>query len=295
MINQNIQFFIGKGGVGKSTVSALHALRAANSGTDTLLISLDPAHNQKDIFELNFSDKAVKVTEYLHVVEPDIDLWVKKYLKDAEEKLQGNYHYHQAFGLKNYFNVLKYSPAVEEFAMLMAFSYYLKQFNNKKQIIVDMPPTALSLRFFALPALSLKWLDQLIILRQAIQKKKEIITKIKFGKKMIETDKVMLQLDSLKETYLAFKSIFDSQYTEINIVANPEKLSLNEAERIFLKMKDIELNISRIIINKVTKEETFKIENPAIKKLKVRHFKLSDQNLTGLENLNAYFKLNGIY
>ena len=58
--NQKIQFYIGKGGVGKSTVSALQALSTAKKGAQTLLISLDPAHNQQDIFETELSDKPVK-------------------------------------------------------------------------------------------------------------------------------------------------------------------------------------------------------------------------------------------
>ncbi|MDF1548469.1 MAG: TRC40/GET3/ArsA family transport-energizing ATPase [Bacteroidales bacterium] len=288
MINQNIQFFIGKGGVGKSTVSALRALGAANSGTDTLLISLDPAHNQKDIFELNFSDKAIKVSENLHIIEPDIDLWVKKYLKDAEEKLQGNYHYHQAFSLKNYFKVLKYAPAVEEYAMLMAFSHYLEQFKSKQQVIVDMPPTALSLRFFALPGLSLKWLEQLIQLRLAIQEKKEIISKIKFGNKELETDKVLLQLNMLNKSYLDLYSIFNAPNSKIYVVANPENLSLNEAERIIKKMQDIELNISGIILNKTTNQMEISSKRLTFSQLEISRFKLSNSHLIGLESLNAY-------
>ena len=154
--NQHIHFFIGKAGAGKSTVSALQSLQLANAGESTLLISLDPAHNQKDIFEIGFSDKAAHVVDNLLVAEPDIDLWVKKYLKDAEEKLQANYRYQQAFSMKNYFKLLKYSPAVEEYAMLMAFMHYIEKFNDVQNIVVDMPPTALSLRFFALPGISLK-------------------------------------------------------------------------------------------------------------------------------------------
>jgi arsenite-transporting ATPase len=52
----DLQFFIGKGGVGKSTTSAITAVHHARNSRDTLLVSLDPAHNQRDIFQQDFSE-----------------------------------------------------------------------------------------------------------------------------------------------------------------------------------------------------------------------------------------------
>ena len=48
---KRIYIFTGKGGVGKSSVAAAHALRSADEGKKTLLISTDMAHNLCDIFE----------------------------------------------------------------------------------------------------------------------------------------------------------------------------------------------------------------------------------------------------
>ena len=47
---QRIIIFTGKGGVGKSSVAAAHALSSAKSGKKTLLVSADTAHNLADIF-----------------------------------------------------------------------------------------------------------------------------------------------------------------------------------------------------------------------------------------------------
>ena len=44
-----LMLFTGKGGVGKSTVSAATAYYWANEGYKTLLISSDPAHSTQDI------------------------------------------------------------------------------------------------------------------------------------------------------------------------------------------------------------------------------------------------------
>ena len=47
---KRIYIFTGKGGVGKSSVAAAHAMKSAEEGLKTLLISTDMAHNLGDIF-----------------------------------------------------------------------------------------------------------------------------------------------------------------------------------------------------------------------------------------------------
>ena len=55
----------GKGGVGKTTVSAATALRAADLGARTLVMSTDPAHSLADAFQLTFGDSPSQVTTHL--------------------------------------------------------------------------------------------------------------------------------------------------------------------------------------------------------------------------------------
>ena len=63
----------GKGGVGKSTSAALNAVFLAQKGFRVLIVSLDPAHNQSDIFQMKFSDKALKIASDISAIEVDQD------------------------------------------------------------------------------------------------------------------------------------------------------------------------------------------------------------------------------
>ena len=45
--------FTGKGGVGKTSVAASTAVKAAKMGYKTLIMSTDPAHSLADSFDIN--------------------------------------------------------------------------------------------------------------------------------------------------------------------------------------------------------------------------------------------------
>ena len=167
-MNTNKHFFIGKGGVGKSTVSALTAVKLSAAGRNTLLVSMDPAHNQRDIFQLDFSGQARQVMPGLTVKEVDLGYWMTTYLKNTETQLKKAYSYQSAFNIQNYFDVLKYSPGLEEYAMLLAFEDTLAGAAEQDDIVFDMPPTALTIRFFSLPFITLIWLKELLKLRQLL-------------------------------------------------------------------------------------------------------------------------------
>ncbi|MEN8121432.1 MAG: TRC40/GET3/ArsA family transport-energizing ATPase [Bacteroidota bacterium] len=253
-MEQKIIFFIGKGGVGKSTVSALTSLNHSNLKNNTLLVSLDPAHNQQDIFQHNFSEKATEIKSNLFIIEIDIDRRIKQYLSKTSQKIQNNYNYQSAFSLKNYFKVLKHSPGIEEYAMLQAFEDITSSNKDKEIVIFDMPPTALTLRFFSLPKTSIIWLDQLMELRDVIHRKKETISKVKFGKREIETDRVKNQLKKLIKQHSFMQQIFQSENTKINIVLNNDLLSVNESIRIYKKLKEMELGTAHFILNKAAEK-----------------------------------------
>lgn len=289
-----IQFFIGKGGVGKSTTSALTALNLAHTGHDTLLVSMDPAHNQSDLFQRQFSEKPKAVMRNLAVKEVDLDGWVATYLKDTQAQLKKAYSYQSAFNIQNYYKILKYSPGLEEYALLLAFENTLHTEKKRDTIVFDMPPTALTMRFFSLPSITLIWLEELLKLRIQIYAKKEIISKIQFGKRELEQDKVKARLVSLIDDHIHLQQHFIANGTAINLVLNNDPLSLAEAIRIRKKLGDFGIDIDRLMINKVKKLEPIESITNQFNGYPVNRFPLSSGELYGLESLNKYILENTI-
>jgi len=287
-----LQFFIGKGGVGKSTTSAIASVHLSRNSRDILLVSMDPAHNQRDIFQQDFGEKPQRVANHLLVKEVDVDYWIEKYLKETEKTIKQTYSYESAFNLQNYFNVLQFSPGLEEYALLLAFENIIHTFKDKNIIIFDMAPTALTLRFFSLPFITLIWLEELLKLRDHIFSKKEIISKIKIGRRQIEQDKVKAKLELLINNYDHLRDHFLSDETKINLVMNNDKLSFSEAFRIKKKLIDIGIHIESVLVNKSNSKAVPDEVRDEFNSQKIALFPLSSKSLLGYKAINEYIDEN---
>lgn len=240
--------------MGKSTSSALFAYKLAAAGKSVFLNSIDPAHNLHDLFGCKLGSKPKEIIPGLTIMETDLDKWVKKYLKNTEKELKDVYRYQEAFNLHKYFKTLKYSPGLEEYAVLLALQDCIEKYSDRDYIIFDTPPTALTLKFLALPSTSLLWLKELVNFRTMILEKKKIVTKILNEKTGItkESDPVLLRIEKLIKTYGILRDQFsDGDATKIILVLNPDKLSLSESKDIRDRLKELEISLPYAILNKL--------------------------------------------
>lgn len=292
-VHPEIHFFVGKGGVGKSTTSALTGLFLAASGRDTLLVSMDPAHNQRDLFETDFSERPRRVGRHLRVQEVDVERWTTRYLKQTREHLRKAYLYESAFNLEKHFKVLEFSPGLEEYALLLAFEDVLARTEGIDAIIFDMAPTALSLRFFALPAVTLIWLEELLRLRERICEKKEIISRIRVGCREVERDRVKNTLADMIERHRRLRDIFSAPLARIHLVLNGDRLSLSEAVRIRDRLASQGMAIDRLVVNKADAGERSAAIAQALGREKISRLPRSADSLIGQAALTAYQTAHG--
>ena len=244
-------FFIGKGGVGKSTTSALTALALARAGRKVLLVSLDPAHNLADIFDTDLGRKPKAIRPGLLVAESDQKYWTKQYLKGVEDQIKRAYTYQAAFNLQGHLSILRHSPGIEEYAMALAFNHYRHKYADVDHVLLDMPPTALTMKFFSLPSLSLTWLEHLIALRDEIVRRKNMVTRIRVGTADVERDKIGNKLREQTAFYTDMRDLFQDPATcRVRLVLNPEKLSRAEAARIKDIMADLGMAPIAVVVNK---------------------------------------------
>ena len=113
-------FFTGKGGVGKSTLSSAFGYQLSEKGYKVLVVSLDPAHNLGDIFGVKLNSKEYKFSENLSIARSQsCKKHQKKYLMENTKVFEEVYGYLKVLNMDRYFNILKYTPGMEENAALI--------------------------------------------------------------------------------------------------------------------------------------------------------------------------------
>jgi arsenite/tail-anchored protein-transporting ATPase len=254
-----ILFFTGKGGVGKSTMAAASAWQLSKKFR-VLIVSLDPAHNLGDIFGVSVKGDKMKFTDTLFLSEVNLQKLSREYLQREIDVLSGTYKYLTALNLDNYFSVLKYSPGIEEYALLTSIEKTVRDETDFDYVIFDTPPTGLTLRFLALPKVTLTWIERLVKIRREILEKRYTIHRIRGTLGSEETildyreedDNIMKRLSELNQNYTYLDSILRGNDCSVAVVFNPDILSLRESQRLIEGLKDLGLPLRLLINNKVT-------------------------------------------
>ncbi|RLF80076.1 ArsA family ATPase [Thermococci archaeon] len=263
-----VLFFIGKGGVGKTTGSAAVSVTLSKKGYKTLIVSIDPAHNLGDVFEVKLNDKPKQIAENLYAMELDMEKLIKAYLKHLEENLKHMYRYLTVINLEKYFEVLRFSPGIEEYATLEAIREILQRGEEWDIIIFDTPPTGLTLRVLALPEIALIWTKKLIEIRKKILEKRRAIENIQGERKFViegeeyklpsreEEDPVMKELKRYKAEIAFVRGVItNSKKTSVIAVMNPEMLALYETERAYEALRKFKIPFNLVVVNKVIELE----------------------------------------
>ncbi|ADT83262.1 ArsA family ATPase [Thermococcus barophilus] len=273
-----VLFFIGKGGVGKTTSAAATSIALAKKGYKTLIVSIDPAHNLGDVFMMRLNDKPKKVIKNLYAMELDMEKLIQSYLEHLEKNLKHMYKYLTVINLEKYFEILRFSPGIEEYATLEAIREILIDGEKWDIIIFDTPPTGLTLRVLALPRISLIWTNKLIEIRRKILERRKAIEKIQGERKFViegeeyklpsdeEEDAVMKELKKYKEEIeFVHRIITNPKKTTVVAVMNPEMLPLYETERAYESLNKFKISFRLIVLNKILELE----ELPSKLKVKI--------------------------
>jgi arsenite/tail-anchored protein-transporting ATPase len=253
-----IFFFTGKGGVGKSTLAAASAWQLSQKYR-VLIVSLDPAHNLGDIFGVAVQGEH-RFSESLHLKEIDFKKQAQSYLKKEIKTLTDSYKYLQTLNLDTYFSVLKYSPGIEEYALLTSIEETIHNGSGFDYIIFDTPPTGLTLRFLALPQVTITWIDRLIQIKQKILEKFYTIRRIKGPQSTGEThlsyeekdDDILKKLYTLKSGYQSLSRTLQGDACSIALVFNPDLLSLKESLRLIEGLDELRLPLRLLFDNKIS-------------------------------------------
>ena len=249
-----IIFFAGKGGVGKTSVSAATGIRAAEMGHKTVVMSLDVAHSLADIFDLDRDlldqnkGEPIQINEKLYIQELDIQEEIQRYWGDIHKYLSSILY---TTGLDEVLaEELAVLPGMEEISLLLYINKYVKE-KEYDVILLDCAPTGESLRFISIPT-TLEWyMNKVFKLERTIVKYVRPVAK-KVYDVPLPGDEYFQAIEDLFTKLKGVDQILvDPAITTVRLVTNPEKVVLKETQRAFMYFCLYKMSIDAIIMNRM--------------------------------------------
>jgi arsenite-transporting ATPase len=245
-----LALFVGKGGVGKTTVSAAYALHsvARHRKSSVLLLSTDPAHSLSDILGQGFGDQPQKVRlprkGRLDVWQVNAEKQFREFLDRHKEKLLSILEAGSIFSRSDIEPLLDTTlPGMAEMAALLAISDALAS-GKYDRIVVDTAPIGHTLRLFALPQYFSSFLD---ILDLAASRDRLLAQHFGGAVRPATNPLVEEWRDMVEAVSVALLS-----NAEIFLVTTPEKFSLNESRRSIRALRSLspDLDLTAIVLNR---------------------------------------------
>lgn len=250
-----LTLFIGKGGVGKTTISTAYALYsvAHNRKTSVLLLSTDPAHSIADISGERFGDEPQKLKSAgkarLYAWQVHAEKRFRAFLNEHKGRLLSILESGSIFSREEIEPLLDTTlPGIAEMAALLAISDALGS-GKYDHVIVDTAPMGHTIRLFALPQYFSSFLDLL----ELAASRDQILAKHFGGAVEERANPLVREWRGIVET-IRTELLKDA---EIFLVSTPERFSLNESRRAAaaLQAQSPDLQLSGIVLNKAVLHE----------------------------------------
>ncbi len=279
-----IILYTGKGGVGKTSVSAATAVRCADLGYRTIVLSTDAAHSLGDSFDLPLGPEPTPIAANLWGQEIDVLHQMDEYWGTVQNYLSGLLVWRGADSLvAQEASVL---PGMEELASLLQITH-LHEGGQYDVIIVDCAPTGETLKFLSFPEAARWYLAQIFpFQRKMAQIAGPIIRAMTDmptpDDNVFESIKqLLLQLDRMNEL------LSDPARSSVRIVLNPEKMVVKEAQRTFTYLSLYGFPTDAIISNRILPDIINDAYLEGWKDMQERYGKLVDQAFSPLPIFKA--------
>ena len=248
----------GKGGVGKTSISAATALRCSEMGMKTIVVSTDTAHSLGDALDKTVGPEPSEIAPNLWAQELDTRYSMQKYWGRIQDYL-GNFFSREGIAKVNASEVT-IIPGLEEGAQLLWISEYF-QADEFDVLIVDAAPTAETIRLLSLPDVTRWWVERLMRIARGldsvIRPVQKLLTRGKKNDSGIDIaenawDQVQLLFDTLDGVR---ELLTNPEHSSIRLVVNPERMVIKETQRTYTYLNLYDYATDAILVNRVFGDE----------------------------------------
>ncbi len=249
IIDMRIILYLGKGGVGKTTVAAATALCSAQLGYKTLVASTDIAHSLADSLDVPLTAMPTQVAENLWAQEISVVADVHNYWGTIQSFVSNMI---SGPGISNVVaDELSAFPGMDEIVSLLHINKQAKE-REFERVIIDAAPTGETIRLLTMPDTFRWYAGHLNKLESAI-----LMRALKpFASKLLQgPSEVMDAVNKLDAATAELRTtLSDPEISSYRVVLQPEKMVMREAERAVSYLGLFNYPVDSVIINRILPE-----------------------------------------
>lgn len=232
-MNTQFIFFSGKGGVGKTSMACTHAVRYADEGKRTLIVTTDPASNLADVFEQKIGHQIISVSgvSNLSAMEIDPDTATREYIDRAMAPLRAAFPPQIVKVMEEQMS----GPCTAEVAAFDRFTDFIvsdKGTPDFDVVIFDTAPTGHTIRLLELPA---EW--------------SQSIATASAGSGQTCIGPAAAIQDAKHKYEHALGALRDETLATFIFVLHPEAIAIRETKRAIGELGKLGIHTFRLIIN----------------------------------------------
>ncbi|MCF6192434.1 MAG: AAA family ATPase [Candidatus Hydrothermae bacterium] len=212
---------LGKGGVGKTTLSLALGCAFRARGEKVRVISLDPAHNLQDL------QAQTRCTPWPELEEVDLDRERERRQRAYTERLRRRFPLQELFAGISPERLMEVYPGLEEETFLDVLQHILSESDDTVRVL-DFPPTGYALRVLRWATWHRWWTQALLRLRTRILERKQTLARLAEAEDGEDPWMTVLRERAARMEHLE-KALRQVHYL---VVETPDPLARMEARRI---------------------------------------------------------------
>jgi arsenite-transporting ATPase len=274
----------GKGGVGKTTVAAASALRCAELGHRTVVLSTDLAHSLADSFDRPLAPEPVELGPNLWAQETDIYYNLRTYWGTVQRWLNDLLAWRQVDEMVA--DEVSILPGMEELANLLWINRHRER-GQFDVVVVDCAPTGETLRLLSFPEIGRWWVEKILPVHRAAAQIVRPLVRAASGLPMPENevyDAVQELFDQLDKLHAMLVS---PELTSVRLVMNPEKMVIKEAQRTYTYFSLFGYPCDLVVCNRVIPNSVSDEHFLAWKESQARHLDEIEQRFSPMPILEV--------